>query len=48
MFDYQAGNVKLYNSSSPPDYNLENVTAEVYLYHALEDLVISRVVSGFD
>jgi hypothetical protein len=45
QFDFQWRNLARYNSTSPPDYHLENVVAPVYLYHAAEDMLISRLVS---
>lgn len=31
-FDYKAENYKVYNKSSPPNYNLNNVKAPTYIY----------------
>lgn len=44
QYDYRWENVDHYNSSKPSKYALENVTAPTYLYHATEDLLISKIV----
>lgn len=33
-------NLKIYNSASPPEYNLQSVTSPVHLYSAAEDLLV--------
>lgn len=45
QFDYNSENLVRYNSLEPPDYQLENVKTNVYLYHASEDFLISKLVS---
>jgi lysosomal acid lipase/cholesteryl ester hydrolase len=45
QFDYHWGNQAVYNSTTPPDYDLTKVTAPVYLYQGEEDLIISKTVS---
>lgn len=41
QFDYGLDkNVQIYNSPDPPEYNLQNVTAPIYLYSASEDLLV--------
>lgn len=37
-------NIKFYNSSTPPEYQLSNDIADMYLYHGTEDLLIGRLV----
>lgn len=44
-FDYESRNFEHYNSETPPEYQLEKITAPVYLYHSAEDGIISRAVS---
>ena len=41
LFDFKENNLLIYNSSSPPEYNLDNVVVPVYLYHAENDLFAS-------
>lgn len=41
QFDFKEKNYMIYNSSTPPEYNLQNVLAPVYLYHAENDLFAS-------
>jgi hypothetical protein len=36
--------VEYYNSTTPPEYELQNIKAPIYLYHGAEDLLISRLV----
>ena len=43
QYDYQQGNQKIYNSSSPPDYNLSNVKAPTYLYSGRCDALVSEL-----
>lgn len=38
-------NLAIYNSVEPPDYNLKNVKAPMYIYRAPEDLLTSKRVS---
>lgn len=46
QYDYgEKKNVLHYGSSTPPQYDLKNVTASIYLYHAAEDLLVPRSVS---
>jgi len=33
-------NLRIYNSSSPPEYNLQSVTSPIHLYSASEDLLV--------
>lgn len=41
QFDFgRDKNLKIYNSPDPPEYNLKNVTAPIYLYSASEDLLV--------
>lgn len=45
QFDYgKADNLRHYNSSTPPGYDIRKVTAPIYLYHAEEDLLVPRSV----
>lgn len=41
LFDYKDNNTRVYNSSSPPMYKLDNFKAPVYLYDAEFDALIS-------
>lgn len=41
LFDYKEKNIKIYNSTKPPEYKLENVVTPLYLYHAVNDLYAS-------
>lgn len=45
QFDYGDKNYFHYQSPTPPEYNLKNVVANIYLYHAAEDLLVPRSVS---
>lgn len=36
--------MKYYNSTTPPDYELKNVDASIYLYHAAFDNFITEQV----
>ena len=39
-FDYGlAGNIEKYDKTSPPDYNLRNITLPVYLHYATNDVL---------
>lgn len=40
-FDYKWGNLAVYNSTTPPDYELANIVAPVYIYCAPEDALVS-------
>lgn len=46
MFDYKNKNLIVYNTTKPPEYNLENVVAPLYLYHATNDLYASVKVKA--
>jgi hypothetical protein len=43
QYDYQNDNQKIYNSDSPPEYNLHNVRAPIYLYSAGCDALVSVI-----
>ena len=43
-YDYMEQNFKYYNSSTPPDYQLSNVKAAIYIYLGTEDLLIGQLV----
>lgn len=43
-YDYLEQNSMHYNSSTPPEYQLSNVKAAMYLYHGTEDLLIAKMV----
>lgn len=46
QFDYGlTENLVHYNSSTPPEYNLKNVVAPIYLYHAAQDLLVPESVN---
>lgn len=45
QFDYGEKNLKIYNSTSPPDYELQNIKAPTFIYHGKQDLVVARIVS---
>lgn len=41
QYDYgEMNNSKIYGSSTPPEYNLKNVTAPIYLYSCSEDFLV--------
>lgn len=43
QYDYgRFGNMMRYGTRDPPDYNLKNVTAPVYLYYGNNDWLVSR------
>lgn len=44
MYDHRSKNMLRYNTVSPPDYPLANVTAPVFLYHGANDLLLSPKV----
>lgn len=46
-YDHREQNMEYYNSTSPPDYDVTKIVAPVYLYHAVEDLLVSRTVRTF-
>ena len=41
QYDYKGKNMKIYNSTSPPEYDLNNVKVAIYLYHAEDDAIVS-------
>jgi hypothetical protein len=43
-YDYMEQNFKYYNSSTPPEYQLSNVNAAMYIYHGTEDFLIGKLV----
>lgn len=43
-FDYGEHNMRIYNTSSPPDYQLSNVNVPLYMYIAGEDHLIDPKV----
>jgi hypothetical protein len=44
-FDYGGDwNEAFYGESEPPNYELENATAKIYLHYGLNDLVVSPIV----
>lgn len=45
-FDHKDKNTEYYGSMAPPEYNLSNVIAPAYLYHAEEDTLV--VKTGMD
>lgn len=43
-FDYGEDNLRIYNTSNPPDYQLSNVKVPLYIYLADEDyLAVPKV-----
>lgn len=48
QYDYGEENVKHYNSSTPPEYDIRKVTAPIHLYHATADLLVPRSVNEWD
>ena len=40
QFDYGEENMKFYNSSSPPEYNISNIKVPSYLYSGLLDTLV--------
>ena len=45
-FDYgRAGNIKKYDKTNPPDYNLRNIRLPVYLHYATNDIIADVQVS---
>ena len=44
QYDHKDKNMKIYNSTSPPEYNLTNVKVPIYLYHGENDAIVSRLV----
>ena len=40
QFDYGEENRKVYNSSTPPEYNISNIKAPSYLYSGLLDTIV--------
>lgn len=43
QYDYQENNMKIYNSSTPPDYNLSNIKAPIYIYSGGCDALCSEI-----
>lgn len=43
-FDYNKMNIKFYNTTVPPEYNITSIKAPIYLYHAEEDALVSKSV----
>ncbi len=40
MFDYgTAGNIKVYNSSTPPQYNVSQINTSIALFYGEDDQV---------
>lgn len=37
QFDHKKSNLKIYKSTMPPEYALQNIVAPTFLYHAAED-----------
>lgn len=42
FYDYQSQNRKIYNSTFPPEYPLENVKAPIYLYSGVNDMLVAE------
>lgn len=42
QYDYRERNKKVYNSSTPPNYKLDNVKAPIYLYSGKFDAIVSE------
>lgn len=42
QYDFERKNMKVYNSSTPPLYNLKNIKAPTYVYSASCDLLVSE------
>lgn len=42
QYDHQRDNMKHYNSTSPPNYNLSNVKAPTYIYSGSCDMLVSE------
>jgi lysosomal acid lipase/cholesteryl ester hydrolase len=43
QYDYRDKNRKIYNSSTPPDYNLNNVKVPTYIYSGGSDMIVSEI-----
>lgn len=43
-FDYKKLNLKIYNATKPPAYNIQSIKVPIYLYHASEDALVSKTV----
>lgn len=44
QYDYKDKNLKIYNSTTPPEYDLNNVKIPIYLYHGEDDAIVSSLV----
>ena len=42
QYDFERKNIKIYGSSTPPQYNLKNVTTPTYIYSGSCDLLVSE------
>ncbi|KAG5674587.1 hypothetical protein PVAND_004541 [Polypedilum vanderplanki] len=42
QFDYGRRNIEIYNSTTPPQYDLAKITAPIYLYIGEEDIIFNR------
>lgn len=46
QYDHKDQNMKFYNSTSPPEYDLNKIKAPIYLYHGENDAIVSELVKG--
>jgi hypothetical protein len=44
-YDFKSDNMLHYNTTSPPDYDIENIVTPLHLYHGAADEMIGRKVS---
>lgn len=44
QYDYKDKNMKIYNLTTPPEYDLTNVKIPIYLYHGEDDAIVSVLV----
>lgn len=43
QFDFKENNTRIYNSTSPPSYNLKRITVKAYIYSGLADSLVANV-----
>ena len=48
QYDYEGQNHYHYGTLTLPNYNLENVIAPAYLYHAEQDMLVDKKVISLD
>lgn len=47
QYDHRWNNLDVYNTTTPAEYDLQNVIVPVHLYHAAEDLLVAKLVRIF-